>query len=344
VIEVRNLCKYFGGRPAVKGITFDVEKGQILGFLGPNGAGKTTTMRILTCYMPPDAGTARVGGFDVFEHSIEVRRRIGYLPETPPLYGEMVVRGYLDFVARIRGLSGTTRRTSVDAAMERCGLAQAADRLIGNLSKGFRQRVGLAQAILHDPPVLILDEPTAGLDPEQIIEIRELIKALGDDHTIIISTHILPEVTVTCTQVAIISYGEIVEMGSLAGLAGARSGDTERIRIRLARGCDDAGSLLGEVEGVLAVRPAGEEGVLLIEARSGEQVREALAAAAVGRGWGLLEMTPVTRSLEEIYLQATRRIQREEPSAGADDGGAVSPPAAEARRAGVGAVGGGGAP
>ncbi len=344
MIEVRNLSKYFGGRAAVKGITFDVEKGQILGFLGPNGAGKTTTMRLLTCYMPPDDGTARVGGFDVFEHSIEVRRRIGYLPETPPLYGDMVVRSYLDFVARIRGLSGTVRRASVDAAIERCGLAKAADRLIGNLSKGFRQRVGLAQAILHDPPVLILDEPTAGLDPEQIIEIRELIKSLGDDHTIIISTHILPEVTVTCTQVAIISYGEIVEMGSLAGLAGAGSGDTERIRLRLARGGDEAGSLLEQLEGVLAVRPAGEAGVLLIEARAGDEVREAIAAAAVGRRWGLLEMTPVTRSLEEIYLQATRKIEREELPAGADDGDAAAPPAAGARPAGVGAVAGREAP
>src|SRR5437867_707223 len=209
VIEVLNLSKAFGGRPAIKGLSFKVEKGEILGFLGPNGAGKTTTMRVLTCYMPPDSGTARVGGHDVFENPIEVKRRIGYLPETPPLYLEMSVRSYLDFVAKIRRVPRGQARAKVDAAIERCGLTSVTPRVIGNLSKGFKQRVGLAQAILHDPPVLILDEPTVGLDPEQIIEIRNLIRSLGGDHTIILSTHILPEVTVTCSRVAIVSYGEI---------------------------------------------------------------------------------------------------------------------------------------
>ena len=313
MIEVVGVSKAFGGRPAIRGVSFRVGKGEILGFLGPNGAGKTTTMRILTCYLAPDEGSARVDGFDVWSDPIEVKRRIGYLPETPPLYGEMTVRSYLEFVARIRAIPASGRRAAVDAAMERCGLTSARGRLIANLSKGFRQRVGLAQAIVHDPPVLILDEPTVGLDPEQIIEIRELIRSLGGGHTIILSTHILPEVTVTCSRVAIISYGEIVQEGSLEGLAGGK--DVERIRVRIARDSEGVGRELGLVEGVVSVAPAGDESGYLIEIRPGATAREKIAVAAVTHGWGLLEMTTVTRSLEEIYLEATRRL----PS-GAGDG------------------------
>jgi len=307
VIEVHGLTKSFGGRAAIKQVSFSVGKGEILGFLGPNGAGKTTTMRILTCYMPPDSGSATIGGFDVFEKPMEVKRRIGYLPETPPVYPEMSVRAYLEFVARIRKVPPSQVRQKVGAAIDRCGLTQVAPRVIGNLSKGFRQRVGLAQAILHDPPVLILDEPTVGLDPEQIIEIRNLIKSLGGERTIILSTHILPEVTVTCSRVAIISYGEIVQEGSLEGLAGAGSG-AERLRVRVARDGDAAAAALRQVEGVASVASLGDPGGFLVESRAGDAVREEIARAAVRGGWGLVELTPVTRTLEEIYLEATRRI------------------------------------
>ncbi|MBI3449785.1 MAG: ATP-binding cassette domain-containing protein [Acidobacteria bacterium] len=319
MIEVHGLTKSFGGRPAIRKVTFNVGKGEILGFLGPNGAGKTTTMRILTCYMPPDEGSATIGGFDVFESPMEVKRRIGYLPENPPVYPEMSVRAYLEFVARIRKVPSSQVRQKVSGAIERCGLAHVASRVIGNLSKGFRQRVGLAQAILHDPPVLILDEPTVGLDPEQIIEIRNLIKSLGGERTIILSTHILPEVTVTCSRVAIISYGEIVQEGSLEGLAGAGSG-AERLRVRVARDGETVSAALRQIEGVASVAPLGDPGGYLVEARAGDAVREEIARATVRGGWGLVEMTQVTRTLEEIYLEATRRIapaaERGEPSNG----------------------------
>ena len=317
MIEVLNLSKSFGGRSAVKGVTFRVGKGEILGFLGPNGAGKTTTMRILTCYMPPDEGTARVDGLDVFEKSMDVRRRIGYLPENPPLYNEMVVRPFLDFVAKIRGVPKLQRRARVDAAVERCGLNGVTGRLIGNLSKGFKQRVGLAQAILHDPPVLILDEPTAGLDPEQIIEIRGLIKSFGGEHTIILCTHILPEVTVTCSRVAIISYGEIVREGSLEGLATGNA-SVEKIRLRVARDSELVGGGLRRVAGVVSVAPAVEAGTYVVEIERETSAREAVAAEVVRAGWGLLELTTVTRTLEEIYLEATRRLPQEaaEPAGG----------------------------
>jgi len=328
VIEVMNLTKAFGGRPAIKGVSFKVEKGEILGFLGPNGAGKTTTMRILTCYMPPDSGTARIGGHDVFDSPMEVKKSIGYLPESPPLYAEMTVRSYLDFVAKIRKVPRSQVRPRVDASIERCGLRSVSGRVIGNLSKGFRQRVGLAQAILHDPPVLILDEPTVGLDPEQIIEIRNLIKSLGGEHTIILSTHILPEVTVTCSRVAIISYGEIVQEGSLEGLATAGA-SVERLRVRVARDGDGVSEAWTRQQGVISSARLDESGTYLLQVEKGEMVREAIAAAAVKAGCGLLEMTPVTRTLEEIYLEATRRLPSlpAQPSEGNGRGVAPAPPA-----------------
>ncbi len=320
MIEVLNLTKAFGGRPAIKGVSFKVDRGEILGFLGPNGAGKTTTMRVITGYMPPDSGTARVDGYDVFEKPMEVKRRIGYLPENPPLYGEMTVRSFLDFVARIRKVPSRQSRARVDAALERCGLNGMAGRLIGNLSKGFKQRVGLAQAILHDPPVLILDEPTVGLDPEQIIEIRHLIKGLGGDHTIILSTHILPEVTVTCSRVAIISYGEIVQEGSLEGLAAAAGASSEKIRLRVARDGDAAAAGFRQHPDVLSVEAAGGDGTYILEVRKQDSVMEQIATAAVRGGWGLLELTPITRTLEEIYLEATRRLPQ---AATAAEGGVM---------------------
>jgi len=343
MIEVQNLSKEFGGRPAIKRVNFQVGKGEILGFLGPNGAGKTTTMRILTCYLSPDEGSAKVAGFDVWSQPMEVKRRIGYLPETPPLYAEMTVGAYLDFVAKIRAIPGAKRRGAAGAALERCGLAGVRHRLIGNLSKGFKQRVGLAQAIIHDPPVLVLDEPTVGLDPEQIIEIRELIKSLGGNHTIILSTHILPEVTVTCTRVAIISYGEIVQEGTIAELA--EGAGAEKVRVRIARDSEAVATELGRVEGVVAATPGAEAGSYMIDVRPGSPAREKLAVAAVTQGWGLLEMVTVTRTLEEIYLEATRRLSPV-PADGAplqgDDGGNGAGPAG-AERAEMTAAGGGAA-
>ncbi len=210
MIEVEGLTKRYGRATAVDGVSFKVEKGEILGFLGPNGAGKTTTMRILTCYLPPTEGAARVAGHDVFSQPMEVKKRVGYLPETPPLYPDMEVADYLDFCAKIKGVPAKERRTRVADAIEKCRVGDVRDKLIAKLSKGYRQRVGLAQAILHNPDVLILDEPTAGLDPKQIIETRDLIRGLGGSHTVVLSTHILPEVSMTCGRVVIINKGRVV--------------------------------------------------------------------------------------------------------------------------------------
>jgi ABC-2 type transport system ATP-binding protein len=218
VIEVDHLTKVFSGRKAVDNISFTVQKGEILGFLGPNGAGKTTTMRILTCFMPATDGTARVAGYDVFEESLEVRRRIGYLPENPPLYPEMSVLSYLQFVAKIKGAPSSQRKSMVDDVMQKCAIGDVGHRVINKLSKGYKQRVGLAQALLNNPEVLILDEPTIGLDPKQIFEVRSLIKSLAGDHTVILSTHILPEVSMTCNRVVIIHNGKVVAMDTPEGL------------------------------------------------------------------------------------------------------------------------------
>ncbi len=222
MITVKDLTKRYARNTAVDNISFEVQKGQIVGFLGPNGAGKTTTMRVLTCFLPPTAGCATVAGFDVLEQPLEVKKRIGYLPETPPLYPEMAAGEYLTFVGQLKGLSGVDLRKRVDAVCERCAIADVRTKLLGKLSKGYRQRVGLAQAIIHNPEVLILDEPTAGLDPKQINETRDLIKSLAGDHTIILSTHILPEVEQTCEQVIIINKGKLVATDSTkSGNAGS---------------------------------------------------------------------------------------------------------------------------
>ncbi len=233
MIEVRGLTKKYGTFTAVDDISFTVEKGQILGFLGPNGAGKTTTMRILTGYLPPTSGTALVAGYDVQEQSMEVRRRIGYLPESPPLYNDMTVREYVDFCAALKGVPRNKRAEAVSATLEQCGLEDRVNQLIGTLSKGYRQRTGLAQALVHDPEVLILDEPTIGLDPAQIIEIRELIKGLAGNHTVILSTHILPEVSVTCQAVAIIHQGKLCAADSLENLTRVHGESLEEIFLRV---------------------------------------------------------------------------------------------------------------
>ena len=223
MIEVANLSKRYGDLAAIRDVSFTAADGQILGFLGPNGAGKTTTMRIITGFMPATAGTVRVDGYDVFEQSSEVRRRIGYLPESPPLYNDMSVSAYLRFVARLKGMSRSDIAAALERVLETCGLTAVGDRLLGHLSKGFRQRVGLAQALIHDPPVLVLDEPTIGLDPRQIIEIRSLIKTLGGKRTVVLSTHILPEVTQVCDKVVIINDGRIVVEDMLANLTRGRT-------------------------------------------------------------------------------------------------------------------------
>ncbi len=301
MIEVEHLTKYYGDVPAIQDVTFQVDRGEVLGFLGPNAAGKTTTMRILTGFMPPSSGTARVAGYDVFQDSIEVRKRIGYLPETVPLYPEMTVHGYLDFVARLRHVENREHR--IWEVMERIGLDDWADELIGKLSKGYRQRVGIAQALVHDPEILILDEPTLGLDPKQIIEVRELIRELGEDHTIILSTHILPEVSQTCQRVIIINQGRIVAVDTPERLT-ARLKGAERIFVQLAKPDERVVSTLLHIDGITAVEARGH-GAFEVEAALGVDRRAQIADVAVKNGWGLLELRPMGMSLEDIFLQLT---------------------------------------
>jgi ABC-2 type transport system ATP-binding protein len=313
MIEVESLTKRYGRATAVDGVSFRVEKGEILGFLGPNGAGKTTTMRILTCYLPPTGGTARVGGYDVFAQPMEVRRRVGYLPETPPLYPDMEVGEYLDFCAKIKGVTPREREAKVGAAIDKCRVGDVRTTLIGKLSKGYRQRVGLAQAILHNPDVLILDEPTAGLDPKQIIETRELIRGLGGDHTVILSTHILPEVQLTCGRVLIINEGRVVAEDSPENLTRRLKGaGTLRIEVR---GEENAVlATVRAVPGILAahVRGGHDEALVIdVEAEAGRDVRSDLAGAVVTGGHGLLGLQQVGMSLEEIFLHLTTTDETE---------------------------------
>jgi ABC-2 type transport system ATP-binding protein len=306
MIEVTGLTKMYGRRAAVDGITFSVSKGEIVGFLGPNGAGKTSTMRMLTGYVPPTFGTARIDGHDVQQEPIEVKRRVGYLPEHPPLYPEMLVSSFLKFVATIRGVPRKEVQVRVDRAIDRCGLRPVAERLIGNLSKGFQQRVGLAQAILHEPDVLILDEPTVGLDPSQIREIRDLIKSFAGDHTVILSTHILAEVTMTCNRVVIINEGKIAANETMESLA-ARGGRTRRIALRLARPVDGIEAQIRAIPGVLdVIRDGAQDGSFILETEGARDLRERIAEQAVGKGWGLLEMGTISLSLEDIFIRVIR--------------------------------------
>jgi ABC-2 type transport system ATP-binding protein len=307
VIEVQHLTKRYGPLKAVDDVSFKVERGEILGFLGPNGAGKTTTMRVLTGYMPPSEGRAIVAGFDVFDQPIEAKRRTGYLPETPPLYPEMTVRDYLSFVARIKGVPRGERASRIDYVMQRTRVDDVARRHCGKLSKGYRQRVGLAQAIMHNPDVLILDEPTAGLDPKQINETRQLIKELAGDHTIILSTHILPEVSQTCHRVVIINKGRVVAVDSPENLT-ARLRGSESMYLQVDGLGADVKTGLEAVPGVTRVVLADTRGTATgfeIESESGRDVRRELASTVVSRGWGLLELRPMRMSLEEIFLHLT---------------------------------------
>ena len=307
MIEVQHLTKRYGRVTAVDDVSFKVERGEILGFLGPNGAGKTTTMRVITGYMPATEGRAVVAGFDVFQQPVEAKRRTGYLPETPPLYPEMTVQEYLNFVARIKGVAPADRTAQVKRVMERTRIADMGAKHCGKLSKGYRQRVGLAQAILHNPDVLVLDEPTAGLDPKQIIETRELIKELAGTHTIILSTHILPEVAQTCQRVVIINKGRVVAIDTPANLT-ARLRGSETMFIQLDAGGADAAPVLERVPGVTRVAVSDRRDVITsyeVESVQGQDVRRELARAVVMNNWGLLELRPMRMSLEEIFLSLT---------------------------------------
>lgn len=308
MIEVDRLTKRYGNLKAVDEVSFQVEKGEILGFLGPNGAGKTTTMRILTCFLPATEGTARVAGYDVFEDAMEVKRRIGYLPEHPPIYDEMTVDGYLQFVARIKGVSPEDRKRRLQEVKEKVRIEDYGKRLIKHLSKGFKQRVGLAQALIHDPEVLILDEPTVGLDPNQIKEVRELIKNLSGNHTIILSTHILPEVSMTCQRVVIISDGKIVAVDTPENLTRQQQG-AARIYLE-ARGPElEVQKRLKEIDGVLMVESNLLEGEAVssfrIETELKQDVRGRIAKSVIEGGFELLELHSLQLSLEEVFTQLT---------------------------------------
>ena len=312
MIKVEGLTKRYARTVAVDNISFEVEKGQIVGFLGPNGAGKTTTMRVLTCFLPPTSGTANVAGFDVLENPMEVKKRIGYLPETPPLYPEMEVIEYLDFTGRLKGISSADIKRKVDEVVSRCSLGDVSKKLIGKLSKGYRQRVGLAQAIIHNPDVLILDEPTSGLDPKQIIEIRDLLKQLAADHTIIFSTHILTEVEQSCERVIIISQGKLVAIDSVANLTNRlRGSESVALEVESPGGTPNPSDVQGRLEQVPGVSRVvlkeSKNGKLHFEVESlqGRIIRAELARTVVNSGWNLSELRAVGLSLEDIFLELT---------------------------------------
>jgi ABC-2 type transport system ATP-binding protein len=306
MIEVQNLTKRYGAFTAIRDVSFSVAPGDIVGFLGPNGAGKSTTMRILSCYMPASGGTARVAGYDVFRESMEVRRRIGYLPENVPLYNDMRVAPYLDFVAEAKGVPRSARKRRIAEVMDRCLITDMQNRLIRNLSKGYRQRVGLAQAIVSDPHVLVLDEPTIGLDPRQITEVRGLIKSLAGEHTVILSTHILPEVSMVCTGVVIINKGEIVAQGPIDRLV-EEFFPTARVAVEIA---GPRAAVLEGVRGIAGVVRVDEVAVdgdgpvrFMVESARDRDVRGEIFQLAAQQKWNLLELRPVGMTLEEVFMR-----------------------------------------
>lgn len=307
MIEVENLTKYYGNYHALKGVTFSVKKGEILGFLGPNGSGKTTTMRILTCFFPPTGGKAKVAGFDVFEEPLEVRKRIGYLPENVPLYKDMTVEDYLAFAAGIKGVDGRKIKNTVARVMDECVLTDVSYKLIAELSKGYRQRVGLAQALVNDPEVLILDEPTIGLDPKQIIEIRKLIKNLAGRRTVILSTHILPEVSMTCQRVVIINDGRVVAVDTPQNLTSKVEG-ANRVLVKIEGPFQDVIRELGALNGVEKVTRRegyGSNGIgeYIVEAQKNRDIKKNIAPAIINKGWALLELRSHEMSLEDIFVK-----------------------------------------
>ena len=313
MITVKGLTKKYARTVAVDNISFEIPKGQIVGFLGPNGAGKTTTMRILTCFLPPSGGTANVAGFDVLEQPMEVKKRIGYLPETPPLYPDMTVHDYLEFVGKLKGLSGADLKRRTGEVCERCNVADVRGKIISKLSKGYRQRVGLAQAIIHNPDVLILDEPTSGLDPNQIIQTRKLIESLAAEHTIILSTHILPEVEQTCKLVMIIAKGKLVATDTVENLQHRTRGAQSVILEVEGRDASQVAAphiqqQLEKVAGVSRVmfkETRGTSSIFEVESLKDRSIRGDLARSVVEAGWNLNEMRPAAMSLEEVFLQLT---------------------------------------
>ncbi len=306
MIDVRNLSKNYGDRPAIQNLNFTVAKGEVVGFLGPNGAGKSTTMKIITGYMAPSSGEVQVAGFDVFADPMEVKRRIGYLPETPPVYHDMFVTDYLTFVANLKGVDKTRVKSLVAGALEKTSLGDVRNRLIGNLSKGFKQRVGLAQALVSDPEILVLDEPTVGLDPMQVAEIRQLIRQLKGQHTIILSTHILPEVQASCEKVIIINRGRIVAEDSLDGLSRRMSGGGHMVTLRVRRNQD---AVLSGLQKVAGVRRAVNSGNFIeVESDGNENAVEQIAGFVVGQGAGLLELRVQALALEDIFIKLTSGV------------------------------------
>ena len=303
MVEVHQLTKLYGSSLAVDQVTFQVKKGEILGFLGPNGAGKTTTMRMIAGFLSPTSGVVRVAGFDMATHPVKAKSNIGYLPENLPLYKELSVREFLHFILRARGIPPREHDSRMNRALERCGLTEVRRRLIGHLSKGFRQRVGLAQALIQDPEVLILDEPTGGLDPKQIVEFRELIKGLGRDRAVILSTHILQEVSQTSTRVIIIHEGKIVASDTFEALSRTLHG-TNQFELMVARPLEDVLDRLWRLEGVVNVMRTGDR-VFLIETKRDLDLRETLAELAVKEKWGLLSLQPVQPTLEDVFMKLT---------------------------------------
>jgi len=314
MIEVTNLTKRYAGRTAVADISFTVARGEIVGLLGPNGAGKSTTMRILSCFLPATSGTARVAGFDVFHQSDEVRRRIGYMPENNPLYPEMRVREYLKFRARLKGLGWRRSRERVTTVMEQCGLTDMGRRIIGQLSKGYKQRVGLADALVHEPELIILDEPTLGLDPHQIRAVRQLIKSLAQKHTVLISTHILPEAEMTCNRMLIMYDGKILAADTPDNLQRLMAGSS-RIIAEIAAPADELREVWSQMPGIeqFDVSPSeGEFQRCVLTPRDGYDLRPAIFSLARVRGWIMRELTRSRHSLEDIYVQVTRPTEAEE--------------------------------
>ena len=309
MIEVKNLTRYYGTRRAINNISFQIEKGEVVGFLGPNGAGKSTTMNIISCILPASSGSAKINGFDTFEQSLEIRKVIGYLPETPPLYSDMIVSDYLNFAAGVRGVDTKRISSSVDRVIEKCSLKDVSHRIIGRLSKGYQQRVGLAQSMVHDPEILILDEPTIGLDPIQIIEIRKLIQELAAEHTIILSSHILPEITQICKRVIIINEGEIAAVDSLGGLA-ASLRKSERLSLTVRNSENNIVEKLNGLDQVIsATNSEGNE--YLIECALRSNLQDGIAKLALENNWGIIELKPVSMTLEDIFLKLT--LEEKEP-------------------------------
>ena len=311
MIEVENLTRYYGSRRAINNLSFQIEKGEVVGFLGPNGAGKSTTMNIISCILPASNGTVKINRFDTFEQSLEIRKMIGYLPETPPLYPDMTVAKYLDFAAGVRGISSKNIPSAVERVIAKCSLKDVGHRIIGRLSKGYQQRVGLAQAMVHDPEILILDEPTIGLDPIQIIEIRKLIQELAEEHTIILSSHILPEITQICKRVIIINEGEIAAVDSLGGLT-ASLRKSERLSLTVRKPEETIIEKLNKLDQVISASST-EENKFLIECSLRSNLQDDIAKLALENDWGIIELKPISMTLEDIFLKLT--LEEKEPVA-----------------------------